>query len=187
MIEYLDSRDGVVYGDLVDDFDDYVGYLAAREGPTSQIDMSDMSVEVTEADIAIASHLGRKVEEAENIDWRTFLEGTGETVGTLAFTGQFLRSGDPAWLSTAVVLGYLSKEDAVETYKELRNSWRARNKKEESVSGFRKDYPEIDMYDVRLEEIDEDASVSSVRPEEIEGELEDVIEPQAQDQEFRGR
>lgn len=175
MAEYLDTRDSVLYDDFTDEFSDYAGYLAASEGPTSEIDMKDSRVSLTEADIAIASHLGRQVEEAADIDWRNVLESGVEGLGALGFTGQFLRSGDPAWLSPAVILGYLSKEDVGGAYGDLREARNARKKMDSSVSSFRKDYPGIDGYTVTLDEIDEDADVSAVRPEDMGEGLEDVL------------
>jgi hypothetical protein len=175
MVEYLDSRESVLYGDFSGEFGDYVCYLAAGEGPTSDIDMQDSRVSVTEADVAIASHLGRKVDEAEDVDVRNLLESGVESAATIGFTGKFLASGDPAWLSPAVILGYLAKEDVVEAYDDLRSSWAARRKKSSSVSEFRREYPGIDSYSVVLDDIDEDAAVSAVRPEDMGEELQDVL------------
>lgn len=179
MVEYLDSRDSVLYEDLSDEFGDYVSYLAAGEGPTSDIDMKNSRVSLTEADIAIGSHLGRKVDEAGEVDLRNLLESGIESAATVGFTGKFLASGDPAWLSPAVVLGYLSKDDVGETYEDLKKSFAARRKKKDSVSAFRRNYPEIDSYSVVLDDIDEDAGVSAVRPEDMSEDLQDVLESKA--------
>lgn len=179
MVEYLDTRDSVLYEDFTEEFDDYVSYLAASEGPTSEIDMKNSRVSLTEADIAIASHLGRKVEEAADVDWRNILEAGAEGVSTLGFTGQFLRSGDPAWLSTAVVLGYLSKENVGDAYSNLSEARKAKKKMKSSVSSFRRDYPGIDSYTVALDEISDDADVSAVKPQDLGEGLEDVLENEA--------
>jgi len=177
MLDYLESNDDVSYSDFSSEFDDYVAYLAVDRGPSSSIDEDKGLVTLSEADIAIASHFGRKVEEAESLDVWKMLEAGSESTVTAAFTFQFFRTGNPEWLTPAAVLGYLSKEDVGETYEDLRDSYKTRKKKKDSLGDFEDEYPDLDSYELDLVDLDDlDVPVSSVRPEDVHEDMSEVID-----------
>lgn len=177
MLDYLESNDDISYSDFSSEFDDYIAYLAVDRGPSSNIDEDKGLVTLSEADLAIASHFGRKVEEAESIDVWKMLEAGSETGVTAAFTFQFFSTGDPEWLTPAAVLGYLSKEDLEEAYEDLRDSYKTRKQKKDSLGDFEDEYPDLDSYELDLVDLDDlDIPISSVRPENLHEDMSEVID-----------
>lgn len=177
MIEYFESREGITYESFSEDFDDYVTYLSVSEGPSSHIDEEGQRIRVTEADLAVASHFGNMVEEAEEIDWRNILEGTGQGLATVGLGAQFFRTGNPSWLTPGLITGYFAKNSIEDSYRDVKDAREAREEKEESLEDFHEDYPDIDSYEIEFEDLDDlDIPVSSVRPGELDEGMDDVVD-----------
>ncbi|MFB6174495.1 MAG: hypothetical protein ABEJ87_00790 [Candidatus Nanohalobium sp.] len=166
MIEYFESRDSVVYGDLVDEFGGYVGYLAVERGPTSEVDEGREVVSVTEADLAIASFIEERLSEAEDVDVKSMLEGGVSGLGAVGSGGMLLRTGDPGWFIGSLLTGFYSKKKFEAVYEDLKERREYRRERSESLDEFGEDYPGIDGYELEMGDVDEaESPVSVVRPE----------------------
>lgn len=166
MIEYFESEDSVLYGDVVERFGDYVAYLAVERGPTSEVEDGSGRVQVTEADLAIASFLEDKLSEAEDIDVKQALEGGVSGLGALGSGGMLLRTGDPGWFVGGLLTGYYAKSKVEEVYEDIKERRSYREDRRESLEEFNEEHPDVEGYEVELEDIDDfDTSVSVVRPE----------------------
>lgn len=186
MIEYFESRESVSYRDFSRVFDDYVTYLAVSEGPSSEIYEDDERIRVTEADLAVASHFGKMVEDAEDIDIRKMLKGTAIGAGTLGLGLKFLSTEDPDWLTPGLITGYFASNDLKDSYQDFMESREAKKERKSSLEGFEREYPGINGYEISFEDLEDvDVPVSSIRPGDMDEGVQELVDEEASGKGFQ--
>ncbi|MDY6773662.1 MAG: hypothetical protein SVS85_00555 [Candidatus Nanohaloarchaea archaeon] len=162
----IEGDDGYTLHDFEKEYGVPETLVVAEEGPTSVVREEEETIQVSDADLAVASRFGHAMEKKLSYDFsklaRTAVAGAATVISGI----QFAKNRDPDWLTTGGVSILLGEESAQEVYYNFQERRRFEDHKERMREGLEENYEGIFAFELESQEVDD---ISAERmPEELQ-------------------